>query len=44
MRLMKVVADFAAFHESALNNASSVLKAQGKLKGVGTVPVSVQSF
>ncbi|KAI0876194.1 hypothetical protein GGS24DRAFT_514340 [Hypoxylon argillaceum] len=38
------VQDFAAFHEGALNNASSILSAQGKIKGINVDPVSAQAF
>ncbi|KAI1075198.1 hypothetical protein F5B20DRAFT_561053 [Whalleya microplaca] len=38
------VRDFAAFHESAINNATNVLKTQGKIMGTNIVPYSIQSF
>ena len=37
-------ADFAAFHEGALANATSVLQAEGKVLGSNVKPVSVQAF
>ena len=39
-----VFADYAAFHESALANATSVLQAQGRILGSNVKPVSIQSF
>lgn len=36
--------DFARFHETALKNASSILKAAGKVKGISVDPYSVQGF
>lgn len=32
--------DFATFHESAINNATSILKSQGQLTGRSEPPVS----
>ncbi|TEY59439.1 hypothetical protein BOTCAL_0192g00020 [Botryotinia calthae] len=36
--------NFAVFHENALKNVSSVLTAQGKIKGINLQPYSVQNF
>ncbi|KAK8909190.1 hypothetical protein QC760_001921 [Botrytis cinerea] len=36
--------NFAVFHENALKNMSSVLTAQGKIKGINLQPYSVQNF
>ncbi len=37
-------ADFALFHEDALQNATAVLQAEGKIKGDNVKPFSVQDF
>ncbi|PSR84011.1 hypothetical protein BD289DRAFT_434888 [Coniella lustricola] len=36
--------NFALFHEGALKNATSILQAQNKLKGITVGPVSAQNF
>ncbi|KAF5879081.1 uncharacterized protein Bfra_006285, partial [Botrytis fragariae] len=36
--------NFAVFHENALKNVSSVLAAQGKIKGMYLQPYSVQNI
>ncbi|KAF7907034.1 uncharacterized protein EAF01_004621 [Botrytis porri] len=36
--------NFAVFHENALKNVSSVLTAQGKIKGINLQPYSVENF
>lgn len=38
--LTALVIDFAAFHESGINNVTSILKTQGKLTGRSEKPVS----
>ena len=38
------IADFVRLHETALNNATKILKAQGKYKGKTLGPLSVQDF
>ena len=39
-----VFTDYALFHEGALANATSVLQAQGKVKGSNVKPFSIQAF
>lgn len=39
-----VFADYALFHEGALANATSVLQAEGKVKGSNVKPFSIQAF
>lgn len=36
--------DFAAFHESSLANATSILQAEGKVLGSSVKPFSIQAF
>jgi hypothetical protein len=41
---LPIFIDFAVFHQDALNNATSVLQAQGKILGTNVAPFSVQGF